>query len=171
MKDELRKIIMNYGADVCGFASVDRFDSAPKGFHPCDIYYECKTVIVFGVAIPKGLYMVEPRLIYSHFNSLVFPQVDNIALKSAKLLEIKYKGLGVPIPCDGPYEYWDEEKFEGRGLISMNYAAINAGIGTLGKNTLLLNKTFGNRLVIGSVLTNLEIESDSYAENICLEKL
>ena len=69
---------------------------------------------------------------------------------------------------DGPYEYWDAEKLEGRGLLSMKHAAVQAGIGTLGKNTLLLNSHYGNRLSIGAVLTDLDLPSDPLAEEICI---
>jgi epoxyqueuosine reductase QueG len=40
----------------------------------------------------------------------------------------------------------------------MKHAAVNAGIGALGKNTLLINKKYGNRLVIGAILTTLLIK-------------
>ena len=44
-----------------------------------------------------------------------------------------FHGVAVPIPADGPVEYWDEEELEGRGILSMKHAAVNAGLGTLGK--------------------------------------
>lgn len=169
MKEIIRKEVMDLGADVCGFASIDRFEHAPQGFHPNDLYEGCKSVIVFGIALPKALYEVDPRLIYEHFNNLICSKVDEIALKLSKYLEDDYGGIGVPIPCNGPYEYWNADKKEGKGLLSMKHAAINAGLGNIGKNTLLLNPKFGNRLVIGAVLTDLELVSDEYAESICLD--
>jgi epoxyqueuosine reductase QueG len=169
MKEEIRKKVLGFGADICGFAGIERFEEAPEGFHPCDIFPECKSAIVFGIALPKGLFQVDPRFIYSHFNYLACPQVDRIAFETANFLEKTYHRMGVPIPSDAPYDYWNEEKMEGRGLLSMKHAAVLAGIGTLGKNTLLINKDFGNRLIIGCVLTDLQIESDELAAEICLE--
>lgn len=171
MKEELREKILALGADVCGFASINRFEQAPKGFHPCDIYKECKTVIVIGKALPKGLYLVEPRLIYGHFNYQMCPQVDEVSMKAASLIESVCPGkAAIPMPSDSPYEYWDATQKVGKGLLSMKHAAVNAGVGTLGKNTLLLNQTFGNRLVLGCILTNAEIESDPYAEKVCKDQ-
>jgi epoxyqueuosine reductase len=169
MKERIRDRVLGLGADVCGFASIDRFGDAPEGFHPCDIYDACKTVIVFGIALPKGLYMVEPRLVYGHFNETAFPKLDQIALQTAKWIEDEFDGLGVPMPCDSPYEYWDEEKMEGRGLVSMRHAAVNAGLGRLGKSSLLLNTNYGNRLGFGCVLTNLSFDSDEMQHPICVE--
>jgi len=51
----------------------------------------------------------------------------------------------------------------------MKHAAVQAGLGTLGKNTLLMHKEYGNRLTIGVVLTNLAIGLDELAGSICIE--
>ncbi len=169
MKNDLRKMVLEMGADLCGFAAEDRFKDAPDGFHPTDLYKDCRSVIVFGISIPKGLAYVEPRLIYGHYNYFTCPEVDRVAVNTAKLIENQYGGIAVPLPCDGPYEYWDAEQMEGRGLLSMKHAAVQAGLGTLGKNTLLMNKEYGNRLTIGVVLTNLSIASDELADSICIE--
>ncbi|MFX1256884.1 MAG: hypothetical protein ACFFAN_03415 [Promethearchaeota archaeon] len=32
----IKKKVFKLGADICGIATVSRFDDAPKGFHPCD---------------------------------------------------------------------------------------------------------------------------------------
>jgi len=168
MKIEIKKIFMRLGCDICGVANVDRFDDAPKGFHPRDIYDECKSVIVFGKAIPIGITKVDPRIIYQHYNNIGPMILDRIAYEAALEIEKNY-GCAVPIPSDGPYEYWDEEKSEGRGLLSMKHAAVKAGIGTLGKNTMLLNSQFGSMLNIGAVLTNLDLPSDPLAEEVCIK--
>lgn len=46
VKEGIRNEILKLGANVCGFASMKRFENAPKGFHPADIYEGCKTAIV-----------------------------------------------------------------------------------------------------------------------------
>jgi epoxyqueuosine reductase QueG len=52
-------------------------------------------------------------------------------------------------------------------LISMKHAAMQAGLGTLGKNTLLINERFGNRLTLGAVLTDCALPSDPLAGSVC----
>lgn len=168
MEDKIRKIIMDLGADVCGIGTIDRFTEAPKGFAPTDIYKDCKSVISFGIALPKGLLMVEPRLVYSHFNNDICMKVDEIAMKAAKEIEKLSGGICVPVPCDAPSEYWDAENLTAKGLISMKHTAVLCGIGQQGKSTLLLNPQYGNRLTVGAILTNLELKSDPLCENICI---
>jgi epoxyqueuosine reductase QueG len=169
MKESIRKAILDLGADICGFSHIDRFEDAPEGFHPKDIFKACRSVIVFGMSLPKGLYHVPPRLIYGHYNDITCPESDRIALLAAKFIEQHCGGIAVPLPCDSPYEYWEANKMEGRGLISMKHAAVKAGLGTLGKSTLLLSPQYGNTLTIGAILTDLALESDALAENICIE--
>lgn len=169
MENKIKEILLNFGADVCGIANISRFSEAPAGFHPRDIFPDCKSVIVFGMVLPKGITKVEPRLIYGHFNYATCPEVDWIAFRAAKEIERLFDGYAVPLPSDGPYEYWDAEKLEGRGLISMKHAAVLTGLGTLGKNTLLLNEKYGNMLTLGAVLTELDLDSDPLAESICID--
>mgnify|MGYP002345829121 FL=1 len=95
--------------------------------------------------------------------------MDRIAYLAAIEIERSYNGFAVPIPSDGPYDYWDTDNMEGRGLISMKHAAVLAGLGTLGKSTLLLNRQYGNMLNLGAVLTNLNLLSDTPADRICIE--
>lgn len=169
MKEEIREAVRALGADVCGFAHIDGFANAPKGYHPADIMSPCRSVMVLGVALPKGLFNVAPRLVYGHFNDDVCHEVDRISFAAAKLIERQYGCTAVPVPCDTPYDYWDTDNLEGRGLMSMKHAAVCAGLGTLGKNTLLLNRDYGNQLTIGAVLTDLDVESDPAVRSICIE--
>jgi len=168
-RDQIKEIVLNLGADVCGIANIKSFDTAPKGFQPAEIFADCKSVVVFGLALPKGLTKVDSKLIYAHYNSFICSQADSIALNAAKQLEKSFCEYAVPLPSDGPYDYWDSEKMEGRGLISMKHAAVATGLGTLGKSTLLLNSKYGNLLTLGAVLTDLDLPSDPPAENICIQ--
>ncbi len=46
-------VAIGLGTDVCRIANIDRFSKAPSGFHPQDISPGCKSVIVFGIALPR----------------------------------------------------------------------------------------------------------------------
>ena len=103
-EEKVKKILLNQGADLCGIANIERFDNAPKGFHPMDIYEECKSVIVFGKKLSKGVAYVNPRIVYNHANGLNISAVDKITYEAS--IEIEQLGcIAVPLPCDSPYEY------------------------------------------------------------------
>ena len=42
------------------------------------------------------------------------------------------------MPCDNPYEYWGDDKLEGKGLISMKHTIILCGIGSLVKKHFVI---------------------------------
>jgi len=166
--EKIKQIVLNKGADLCGIANIDRFTNAPFGFHPVDIYKECKSVIVFAKSLPKGLAYVNPRIVYNHANGLSKNAVDKITYEAALAIE-QLNCVAVPLPCDGPYDYWEEDKLRGKGLLSMRHAAVLAGLGSLGKNTLLINRQYGNFLTLGAILTNLDLQSDPLSEELCIE--
>jgi len=58
-------------------------------------------------------------IIYEHFNSISPVKLDRIAYLYCNEIEKIYNGIAVPIPSDGPYDYWDAKNLEGRGIISM----------------------------------------------------
>lgn len=169
MKEQIRQIIFSCGADVCGIASVDRFVDAPQGFSPKELFAACRSVIVLGVALSKGLAEVDSRLIYAHFNAGVCDEVDRIALRGAKLLEQHFSAHAVPIPCDAPYEFWEEQTLCGKGLMSMKHAAALCGLGEIGKNSLLIHPRYGNLLTLGAILTDLDLPSDALCTGLCIE--
>lgn len=169
MKQIIKDKILGLGADVCGIGNIKRFNNAPEGFAPTDIFSECQSVISFGVALPKGLFKIEPRLVYSHFNAEVCNQVDFIALAAAKWIEDTYKCNCVPVPCDAPNEYWESDTMTAKGLISMKHTAVACGLGGIGRSSLFLSPKYGNRLTLGAILTNMDLESDPMCENICIK--
>ena len=156
------------GADVCGFAEAEAFSGAPEGHRPGDLLPGCRTVVVFGMRIPRGLMEVPPRILYAHFNYFTPKELDRIAYLTALHIEDASGASAVPLPADGPYEEWEPETKTGRGLLSMKHAAVLAGLGQLGKNTLLLNETYGNLLNLGALLTTLPLPGDPPAKSVCI---
>ncbi len=170
MKEMIKELFLQQGADICGIAHIERFKNAPDGFHPSDIYPECRSVIVFGKPVPKGTMLVNPRIVYQHNKDIMLSELDHIAfMASVKIEQTFADSVAVPVPSDDPYDSWDADTMTGRGILSMRHAAVLAGLGALGKSTLVLNKRYGTLLNFCAVLTNLELESDDLAENICLE--
>lgn len=169
MKDKIKSIARELGADICGIASIDRFVDAPEGYSPLDIFPECRSVISLGVALPEGLTKVQPRLVYGRFNYFSCDILDTVAFKLANRIEKELGACAVPMPSDGPYEYWEEDTLTGRGLISMKHTAVQAGLGSIGKNTLFISSEAGNLVTLGAVLTDLDLGSDPLCEPLCIE--
>lgn len=160
--DEIKNSINELGADLCGIASIDRFSDAPEGFHPTDIMKECKSVVVIAVKLPGSTISAPSLAPYTFMLLNLFQKVDSITFQICCQLE----SLGcsaVPIPSNTPYEYWDDRKKQGKGILSLKHAAVRAGLGTMGKNTLLVNDKLGNRVVLGAILADKELTPDPLA--------
>lgn len=168
MKNKIKNLAYSLDADVCGIGSIDRFKEAPKGFHPLDIYSEAKSVISIGKHFSASLFDANTKAPYTLVKNKIFQQLDDISIKLTYYIESQgYKAI--PIPTDEPYEYWDSENKCGRGILSLKHAAQACGVGCIGKNTLLINEKYGNRLYLGAVITNIELTSDVLAHNLCTE--
>ena len=164
--DKIKEFVYQFGADVCGIASIDRFQNAPKGFHPTDILLNAKSVIIFGKQFPKGSFISISKAPYTLIRNQLIQYVDNLALNLSFMIE-ENGYFSVPIPSSEPYEYWDSARRHGRGIISLKHSAQLAGLGNIGKNTLLINEKYGNRLWLGGVITNIELEPDSLTKSYC----
>ena len=163
-------MIFALGADLCGVASVERFQQAPPGFHPSDIYNKTQSVIVFALRQPSEPMFAQSCIPYTHMASIMTEKVDFLTLDIALVLE-KAGIKGVPIPSDDPYEYWDQENRTGRAILSLKHAAQLAGLGKIGKNTLLVNRDYGNMIRLGALLIDTALEQDSLADyEVCPPK-
>ena len=163
----IKEFVYSFGADVCGIANIERFANAPKGFHPLDVYPGGKSVISFGKHFPASLFDANTNVPYTFVKNKLVELLDNVSIQ----LTFKMESQGynaIPIP-DGPYEYWDEENKQGKGILSLKHLAQASGIGCIGKNTLLINEKYGNRLYLGAILTNAELTPDDLSSNLCPE--
>lgn len=165
---EVKEFARSIGADLVGIAPVERFEKAPEGFHPRDILSNVESVIVIGKHFPLGALKGNSKGAVTKTYETIFGMLDRCAYEISSFLE-KWGGQAMPIPADAPYRYWDADKQEGRGDLSHRHAAVLAGLGSLGKNTLLLTPEFGNRVNLASILTNLSFEADPLLEtDLCI---
>jgi epoxyqueuosine reductase len=66
-------------------------------------------------------------------------------------------------PCPGAQAKWYVDTGP---VLERSYAA-QAGLGWIGKNTLLLNRKFGSFLFLGEILTDAELAYDEPVDNLC----
>lgn len=154
----IKEIAKRCGADLGFIASVERFEHAPAGFHPRDIFPPTRSIIAFGRKIPDSAFASRAPVPYTVLTTLVLNEVYQLTLRIVRELE----DLGVaavPVPSE-PYEYWDKEAMTGKGIMSLRHAAHLAGMGMIGRNHLLTNRIYGNRITLGAVLTDIALVPD-----------
>ena len=156
--DELKEFAQSRGADLVGVAPVGRFDGAPAGHHPEDMVSGARSVVVCAQRIPAAT-LDGPATAYHRALEVVHGQLDILANQVALYLESQ-GGRAVPVPSDEPYAHWDAEQQYGRGDLSHRHAAQAAGLGRLGKNSMLITPRYGNRVHLGSVVTDVDLVPD-----------
>jgi epoxyqueuosine reductase QueG len=154
----IKEIAKRCGADLGSIASVERFEHAPAGFHPRDIFPPTRSIIAFGRKIPDSAFASRAPVPYTVLTTLVLNEVYQLTLRIVRELE-ELGVTAVPVPSE-PYEYWDKEAMTGKGIMSLRHAAHLAGMGMIGRNHLLTNRIYGNRITLGAVLTDIALVPD-----------
>lgn len=162
---EVKDIMYSLGADLCGVAGVDRFEEAPQGFHPLDVLPICKSVISFAVRFPVGALLCDTPVPYTRIRNSLTPKMDAIALNMC--IELEKRGIvSVPIPTNE--SLWDEKTGRWRSIISQKHAAQAAGLGTIGRHSLLITPRYGSMVWLGCILCDVEIEPDEVLADVCV---
>ncbi len=163
---EVKEKLYNLGADLCGIASVDRFENAPKGFHPKNVLPACKSIIVFANRFPAGTLACNTTVPYTVVRNILSEKMDKIAVEFC--IDFEKQGiLAVPTGTIGPTEF-DNSTQRYRNIVSAKHCAQLAGLGVIGKNTLLITPEFGNMVWLSVILTEIELEEDKLIEkNFC----
>jgi epoxyqueuosine reductase len=158
---DVKKYATELGVNLCGIAPAHRFENAPEGFHPRDVLPECQSVIVLACKFLKSTLFAKSTIPYTDVRNNLSRRMDGLAINLAYQLEAKGV-LAIPINSIGPTE-WDARTNKSRGIISLKHAGELAGLGKIGKNTLLINAQYGNMVWLSAVLVSVALEPDPLA--------
>lgn len=161
---EVKEIMRSLGADLCGIACLDRFDGAPEGYHPADVLPTCRSVISFACRVPVGTLICNSHIPYTRARNSITAKIDAIALDFC--IEMEKRGV-VCVPVPANESQWDERTGRWRSIISQKHAAQAAGLGTIGRHSLLITPEFGSMVWLGAVLCGQELEADERKEPDC----
>lgn len=141
---------------MCGIADVNRFTEVPRGHHPTDILPGCQSVIVMACRFPVDQLSVADDT-YTIARDNMAQMMDKNAIRLTGWLTSRGIGakevlsIGQTVKeADGRY----------RGPLSMKHAGMLAGLGRIGRNSLLINEKHGNMIWISAVVTTAKLDSD-----------
>lgn len=161
---EVKEIAYKLGAELCGIAGLGRFSDAPEGYHPRDVWPECWSVISFACRFPAAGAACGNDVVYTRVRNSITAKMDAIALDLC--IELEKRGVQcVPVPANE--SQWDERTGRWRSIVSQKHAAQAAGLGTIGRHSLLITPELGSMVWLGCVLCGEELEADPVREPVC----
>lgn len=145
---------------------------APEGFRPKDLLPGAKTALILARPLPSAVFKA-PRhnrhysAYTSSFHAYYHAMNDTVANICVMLEKAGFASL--PIPSYSPLAYHHGEI---RGVASLKHFAVQAGLGKMGKNTLLIHPEYGNTLRLGGLLTEMAWPCSGPVDlpRICSEK-
>ncbi|MFQ5826375.1 MAG: hypothetical protein ACE5IA_03365 [Dehalococcoidia bacterium] len=162
----LKDYVKELGADLVGVASAEALNQkAPPHHRPQDLLPGARAVVSFGLKMLRSIFATPnirvPRINYVHLHR----RLNEIAWEIAGFLESRGH-YAIPISSDVPIDMIAE-----RGLwgdLSHRHVAVAAGLGEIGRSSLLLTPEYGARIRVSSVITTAPlIPDEELAQGLC----
>lgn len=123
---------------------------APTGRCPYDLLPSAQTMILFGVEMDEDLFSgtfdeisSKTRQFEAHLRKVADDLIHDVQAEGFDAVPVRSIVLR-----EGTI----------KGSLSLKHCAVEAGLGMIGDNTLLISPRFGSRLGLGAVVTSMEIE-------------
>jgi epoxyqueuosine reductase QueG len=171
---DLRNLIVKFckdrGADLVGFAPVERWDEAgevPPDFRPQAIWPPARTVIVMGMEMPLPMVETTPSILHKELYDTSNRELDQLAYDLTRYLN-RLGHASFFFPRDG---YSSLKALREKNLTAFSHvmAAKYAGLGTIGASHNLLTPQFGPRVRLVSVFTSASLPPDQMLDKeLCI---
>ena len=172
LNSELREICaFPDGVDIIGVAPSERFLDLPENKRPTNFLPKAKSVIVIGSQLFEVLTKrltahqkigeVSYRDFYNAHNETVINDLKQTGYRLARFLTNKgYASINIG------QDLTDYRTIT--SAFSFKYAAVQAGLGIIGKNGLVLTPAYGPRIKLSVVISEAPLEGDNIAvEDLC----
>lgn len=162
LTDEVKQLILSEDVDKVGIANVERFANAPEGKRPTDLLNGAKSVIVIGIGVGQGVAESNRKAYEESNRDAIYPYMlygynflnntlNTVAYKVMRFLE--HRGFPtLPLPASPP-----NDSLKNMGAMSNRHAAVAAGIGEFGWQSLLMTPEFGPRIRVVSIVTTAKL--------------
>ena len=161
------------GADLVGIADAAVMNENPPDpkdpRRPSDVSdYDADRVIVLAKRFNSGttrLTRWDER--HKYYNDeLTLTLLEEMSLELVLWLEKQgYPALIVPPTHVDPWRYRGDPTEHMKPMLSLDHAAVEAGMGTLGLNRQLLTPEYGPRVMLAGVLTSAPVEAGTKMED------
>jgi epoxyqueuosine reductase len=161
--DSLKEGAYQMGASIVGFCEVGELSNR---FHPeiREIARKLPFAVSIGASLQKPVLesiIDRPNEIYKTHYQATNTVLDNITWHLSRIISTAgYNAMAIPASKV-------VQRFPMIGHVNHREIAHRAGLGWRGKNNLLVNKRFGSRLRLTTLLTDLELAPDEINSDDC----
>lgn len=171
LKNRIKQFSLDAGADIIGFASVQRWNEADEvepEFRPQSLWEPARTVIVLGVGMPLPIVETTPSILHKETYDTANRVLDAMAFNLVRFLN-RTGNSAYFFTRDG-FGSLRLLKDRPKAAFSHIMAAKYAGLGTIGVSNCLLTPEFGSRVRFVSVFTSAVLEPDPMIEkDLCIK--
>jgi len=163
---KVKDFLNDEGIPIMGVAAMRQLPSVPEPFSPQAILNGAKSIICYGVPIPKGVVYADSNdlALYWRYCNMLYRSLDIASIKLCLVLEERGHWAS-PIYGCYPWKIVDREFW---GLLPLVYWAEQAGLGKLTKCGLLANPNYGTRTLLGGVITTVGLEpTEKLSDELC----
>ena len=161
--EELKKLFAQNNIPLFGIDKASSLENEPSGYRPLDMLDSAKSILCFGIPVPKGIFKCQGRSesMYWRAASIYYRNIDAVLMRACSIIEEKGE-VAIPIYTCFPYDIKGKGDFWGyMGLVKMAEAA---GIGKVGKNGLLFSSKYGPKLLLGGIVTTASLPAMVWPE-------
>lgn len=166
--EQLRELCLQAGAEDIGFIEIDRSEIAEQKARILEALPATKTIVSLVFRVNREAL----RTPFHSLTSLEFRHVWGHANGSARNIVAKLEEMGIPalnLSAGFPYE---AEQWPGMmHFVSDKPIAVEAGLGKMGWNRLVIHPRFGAGIVLATVLMGAELSAYDHPTefNPCIE--
>jgi epoxyqueuosine reductase len=159
----LKKFFLQNNISVFGIAKAASLKNEPLGYRPSDMLPSAKSVLCFGIPVPKGIFKCQERSEWMYWRAanIFYRNIDAVLMRAASILE-ETGEVAAPIYSCFPYDIKGKADFW--SYVSLAKMGEAVGIGKIGKNGLLFNSSYGPRLLLGGIVTTESLPEMAWPE-------
>ncbi len=174
-RKELQTKARELGIDLVGVTTRQKLDlKLPAPVRPSRMSEFLDTFLVFGKKLPRGVSGARSRTIHQQQNAgLIHRSLEEAVGELGYWLEgADYLAVTVPsLLLDFKTSFPEDNTPAGQGSTFLRLAAVEAGLGTLGLNQMLLTPQFGPRVYLAGMMTDWKPEADDLLDDPLKEEL
>ncbi len=158
MLDEVVAILRSEGVSVWGTGPSDAMEDERPGHRPSDIVSGARSLLCFGIPVPRAVFDQRDHVVETNWRiqGLYYRRLDDLSVRIAALLE-EDGSRAVPIFGCLPVDVRSSSSIAGY-LNQIRMGEITR-IGVRGRNGLLFHPRYGGRLMLGGVVTTVDLPS------------